>query len=170
MLNEQEVKDKLHDYADQFQLRCRRKEWAAAKMLYFRAQTVATFLEFPEAELAKLFGNRAYREDWEPLKDGLFPERDVERAGWECVRIHRTYDDLHLRPLPRYGPMYVKGWKDIGGGKVCQRRFKNVRKRRLYFVVFRRSHVTFSSVSLLKKCVYDLLLLTHEFLAFFQPV
>lgn len=33
MLNEQEVKDKLHDYADQFQLRCRRKEWAAAKML-----------------------------------------------------------------------------------------------------------------------------------------
>lgn len=54
--------------------------------------------------------------------------------------------------------------------KQCQRRFKNVRKRRLYFVVFRRSHVTFSSVSLLKKCVYDLLLLTHEFLAFFQPV
>lgn len=119
MLNEQEVRDKLHDYADQFQLRCRRKEWAAAKMLYFRAQTVATFLEFPEAELAKLFGNRAYREDWEPLKDGLFPERDVERAGWECVRIHRTYDDLHLRPLPRYGPMYVKGGgEDIGGGKV----------------------------------------------------
>ena len=54
--------------------------------------------------------------------------------------------------------------------KGCQRRFKNVRKRRLYFVVFRRSHVTFSSVSLLKKCVYDLLLLAHEFLAFFQPV
>ncbi len=53
---------------------------------------------------------------------------------------------------------------------ICQRRIKNVRKRRLYFVVFRRSHVTFSSVSLLKKCVYDLLLLTHEFLAFFQPV
>ncbi len=56
------------------------------------------------------------------------------------------------------------------GYEKCQRRFKNVRKRRLYFVVFRRSHVTFSSVSLLKKCVYDLLLLTHEFLAFFQPV
>lgn len=53
---------------------------------------------------------------------------------------------------------------------ICQRRIKNVRKRRLYFVVFRRSHVTFSSVSLLKKSVYDLLLLTHEFLAFFQPV
>lgn len=42
----------------------------------------------------------------------------MERAGWECIRIHNTYDDLHLRPLPKYGPMYVKGWEDIGGGKV----------------------------------------------------
>ncbi len=118
MLNEQEVKDKLYDYADQFRMRYQRKEWAAAKMLYFRAQTVATFLKFPESELSKLFGNRAYREDWELLKDGLFPEQEVERAGWECIRMHKTYDDLHLHPLPRYGPMYVKEWKDIGGGRV----------------------------------------------------
>ena len=116
MLTEQEVKDKLYDYADQFRIRCQRKEWWAAKMLYFRAQTVATFLQFTDAELAALFGNRAYKEDWEQLKDGLFPEREVERAGWECVRMHRTYDDLHL--LPRYGPMYIKSWEDIGGGKV----------------------------------------------------
>ena len=101
MLTEQEVKDKLHDYADQFQLRCRRKEWAAAKMLYFRAQTVATFLEFPEAELAKLFGNRAYREDWEPVKVGLVPTRDVERVGWACVILPKTYDAMRQRPLVR---------------------------------------------------------------------
>ena len=94
------------------------EEWAAAKMLYFRAQAVATFLQFTEAELAALFGNRAYKEDWEQVKDGLFPEQEVERAGWECVRIHKTYDDLHLRPLPRYGPMYIKSWEDLGGGKV----------------------------------------------------
>ena len=118
MLTEQEVKDKLYDYADQFTLRCQRREWAAAKMLYFRAQTVATFLEFSETELARLFGNRAYKEEGEQLKDGLFPEWEVERAGWECVRIHRTYDDLHLRPLPRYGPIYIKSWEDVGGGKV----------------------------------------------------
>ncbi len=84
-MNEQEVKDKLHDYADQFQLRCRRKEWAAAKMLYFRAQTVATFLEFPEAELAKLFGNRAYRERLGAVKGRAFPGADVS-GGLECVR------------------------------------------------------------------------------------
>lgn len=87
-------------------------------MLYFRAQTVAVFLEFPEAELAALFGNRPYKEEWEPVRDGLFPEQDVERAGWECVRIHHTFDDLHLKPLPRYEAMYVKGWKDIGNGAV----------------------------------------------------
>lgn len=118
MMTEQEVKDKLYDYADQFRIRCQRKEWAAAKMLYFRAQTVATFMQLSEAELSKLFGNRAYREDWEPVRDGLFPEQEVERAGWECVRIHKTYDDLHLRPLPRYGPMYVKSWEDLSGGRV----------------------------------------------------
>lgn len=118
MLTEQEVKDKLYNYADQFQIRCQRKEWAAAKMLYFQAQTVAIFLQLTEAELSKLFGNRAYKEDWEPLRDGLFPEKEVERAGWECVRMHKTYDDLHLRPLPRYGPMYVKSWEDLSGGRV----------------------------------------------------
>lgn len=118
MLNEQEVKDKLHDYADQFRMRCQRKEWAAAKLLHFKAQTVAVFLGLTTAELAALFGNRAYKEDWEPFKDGLFPEHEVERAGWECVRTHKTYDDLHLHPLPRYGPMYIKSWEDIGGGRV----------------------------------------------------
>lgn len=118
MLTEQEVKDKLYNYADQFQIRCQRKEWAAAKMLYFQAQTVAIFLQLTEAELSKLFGNRAYKEDWEPLRDGLFPEKEVERAGWECVRMHKTYDDLHLRPLPRSGPMYVKSWEDLSGGRV----------------------------------------------------
>lgn len=118
MLNGQEVMDKLYRYAEQFDIRIRRKEWAAAKMLYFRAQAVATFLEFPEAELAALFGNRAYKEDWEPFKDGIFPEQEVERAGWECVRIHKTFDELHLKPLQRYGAMYVKGWEDLGGGAV----------------------------------------------------
>ncbi len=118
MLTEKQIKDKLYNYADQFQIRCQRKEWAAAKMLYFQAQTVAIFLQLTEAELSKLFGNRAYKEDWEPLRDGLFPEKEVERAGWECVRMHKTYDDLHLRPLPRYGPMYVKSWEDLSGGRV----------------------------------------------------
>lgn len=53
---------------------------------------------------------------------------------------------------------------------VCQRRFEIVRKRRRNFVIFRRGGVTNSSVSLLKKCAYDLLLLAHKFLALLQTV
>lgn len=127
MLTEKEVRDKLYEYAEQFHGAYMRKEWARAKFLYFRAQTVAVFLELPEAELAELFGNRAYREDWEPLKDGIFPEQEVERASWECIRIGRTYDELLLRPRDKYGDAYVKSWRDLGGGRV-EVRLEEVRK------------------------------------------
>lgn len=118
MLTEREIRDKLYEYAEQFRLSYQNKEWSRAKMLYFRAQTVATFLELPEEELAQLFGNRAYKEDWEPLESGLFPEDEVEKVSWECVRIHKTYDELHLRPKGRYGYAYVKEWRDMGDGIV----------------------------------------------------
>lgn len=118
MLTEKEAMDKLHDYAEQFDLSYRNKEWSRAKMLYFRAQTVAVFLELPEDKLAEFFGNRPYKEDWEPLKPGLFPEEKVERVSWECVRIHETYDELHLRPRDKGGYAFVADWKDMGHGIV----------------------------------------------------
>lgn len=118
MLTEREVRDKLYEYAAQFDLSYLNKEWSRAKLLYFRAQTVATFLELPEDDLAKLFGNRAYKEDWEPLVPGLFQEDKVERVSWECVRINETYDELHLRPKDKYGCAYVREWRDLGGGIV----------------------------------------------------
>lgn len=118
MLTEREVRDKLHEYAEQFKSCYLRKEWARAKFLYFRAQTVATFLELPEVELAELFGNRPYKEDWEELQPGLFPEDEVERVSWECVRINETYDELHLKPKDKYKYAYVKDWQDLGGGIV----------------------------------------------------
>lgn len=118
MLTEKEAMDKLYEYAEQFNLSYQNKEWARAKMLYFRAQTAATFLDLPEDRLAELFGNRPYKEDWEPLEQGLFQEEKVERVSWECVRIHETYDELHLRPRDRCGYAYVAGWKDLGHGIV----------------------------------------------------
>lgn len=118
MLTEREIRDKFYEYAEQFNLSYLNKEWARAKMIYFRAQTVATFLELPEKDLAELFGNRPYKEDWEPLEPGLFQEDRVERASWECVRIHKTYDELHLRPKDKYGDTYVVDWKDMGHGIV----------------------------------------------------
>lgn len=117
MLTERQIRNKLYEYADQFRGAYMRKEWARAKSLYVTAQRIAVFLELPEQDLSELFGNRAYKDDREELTDGLFPEREVERASWECVRIHKTYDDLHLHP--RDGrEMFVSGWRELGGGMV----------------------------------------------------
>lgn len=117
MLTERQIRNKLYEYADQFRGAYLRKEWARAKSLYFTAQRIAVFLELPEQDLAELFGNRPYKDDREELVDGLFPEYEVERASWECIRIHKTYDDLHLKP--RDGrKMFVSGWRELGSGRV----------------------------------------------------
>lgn len=98
MLNEKQAKNKLYECAERFGQLCRNKDWPAAKFTYFRAKTVAVFMELQEEDMIELFGNRAYKADHEELKDGLFPEAMVERASWECIRQNTTYDELHLRP------------------------------------------------------------------------
>lgn len=119
MIKEAEIRKKLYEQVDLFHYHYMNKEYAAAKMAYFRAQTVAVFLEMSEDELSELFGNRAYKDDREVLQDGLFPEEMVEKASWECIRIHQTYDDLHLRPRePGRADVYVRDWRDLGGGIV----------------------------------------------------
>lgn len=118
LLTERQMRNKLYEYAEMFSGAYMRKEWARAKLLYFTAQKVAVFMEMSEQELAELFGNRPYKEDWEELNPGLFPEDEVERASWECIRIHETYDELHLRPKTKYGRAFVKSWRDLGGGRV----------------------------------------------------
>lgn len=119
MIREVEIRKKLYEQADIFNHHYMNKEYAAAKMAYFRAQTVAVFLELSEDELAELFGNRAYKDDRDELQDGLFKEEMVERASWECIRIHQTYDDLHLRPRESgRADVYVRDWRDLGGGIV----------------------------------------------------
>lgn len=119
MIKEAEIRKKLYEQADMFEHYFRNKEYAAAKMAYFRAQTVAIFLEMSEDELSELFGNRAYKDDREDLRDGLFSEEKVEKASWECIRINQTYDDLHLRPRGSgRADVYVREWRDLGGGIV----------------------------------------------------
>ena len=97
MLDEREVKNKLLEYAERFTQYCRNKNWPAAKYTYFRARTAAVFMELPAEDMVELFGNRAYKADHEELKDGLFPEKMVEKASWECIRQNMTYDELHLK-------------------------------------------------------------------------
>lgn len=99
MLNERQTRNKLHESAERFTQLCRNRNWAAAKYTYFRARTVAVFLELPEEDMIELFGNRAYKDDREELQDGLFPESMVEKASLECIRMNVTYDELHLKPV-----------------------------------------------------------------------
>lgn len=118
MLTERQIRNKLYEYAEMFRGAYMRKEWARANLLYFTARNVAVFLEMSEQNLAELFGNRPYKDDREEFVDGLFPEHEVERASWECIRISHTYDELLLRPKHKYGKAFVTGWRDLGGGKV----------------------------------------------------
>ena len=99
MLNESQARNKLYEYAERFVQHYRNKEWAAAKLTYFRAQTVALFLELPEADMIELFGNRAYKDDHEELKDGIFPAAMEEKASLECIRQNTTLDELHVKPV-----------------------------------------------------------------------
>lgn len=96
-MTERQMRNKFYEYAEMFRGAYMRKEWARAKLLYFTAQNVALFLEMSEQELAELFGNRPYKDDREDFVDGLFPEHEVERASWECIKIGHTYDELHAR-------------------------------------------------------------------------
>lgn len=98
MLNEIQVRQKLYESAELFRHHYARKEWAKAKLAYFRAQTVALFVELSEQEMMELFGNRAYKEENEELKDGLFREEEVEIVSWECIKRNYTYDHLLLKP------------------------------------------------------------------------
>ena len=98
MLNEIQMRQKLREQAERFRHHYARKEWAKAKMAYFRAQTIAVFMELPDEEMIELFGNRAYKEDHEELKDGLFREEQVEIVSYECIKRNYTYDYLLLKP------------------------------------------------------------------------
>ena len=111
--------------------------------------------------------------------DALFSIYDAKTG--ESANVYRADD------YSEENPFYIVKGMDKNGNEyeqmvdvskvnpnscsyMCQRRFKIVRKRQPNFVVFQRNQVTSSGVSLLKKRIHGLLLLAHNFLAFFQPV
>lgn len=98
MINEIQTRQKLQEQAEIFKHHFEKKEWSKAKMAYLRAQTVAVFMEMSDQEMIELFGNRAYKEDYEELQDGLFREEQVEIVGYECIKRNYTYDYLLLKP------------------------------------------------------------------------
>lgn len=97
MLTAEQIREKIFRRADEFKEHARQKEWSRAKYAYDSASTMAVFMELPESDLAVLFGNRAYKEDDDPMERGLFDEELVHRAYWECILANQT---LEVKPYP----------------------------------------------------------------------
>ncbi len=98
MLSSEQIREKIFSRAEDFRECARQKDWSGAKYAYFSASTIAVFMELSEADMAILFGNRAYREDErEAVEAGLFDEDTVIRAYDECIRANRTFE---IQPYP----------------------------------------------------------------------
>lgn len=97
MLTAEQIRDKIYSRADDFKDYVREKKWSRAKYAYDSASTMAVFMELPEKDMAELFGNRAYKEDDDPLEKGLFDEELVSKAYDECIRNNQTFE---VKPYP----------------------------------------------------------------------
>lgn len=98
MLTAEQIREKIFTRAEDFRQYFKDKKWSQAKYAYDSASRMAVFMELPEADMAVLFGNRAYREDdREQIVNGLFNEEAVIRAYDECIRENRTFE---VQPYP----------------------------------------------------------------------
>ncbi|MCM1219389.1 MAG: hypothetical protein NC548_33335 [Lachnospiraceae bacterium] len=97
MLTAKQIRNKIFRSAEEFKSYISEKKWSQAKHAYDRASAMAVFMELPEEDMAALFGNRAYREDSEPVERGLFDEELVRRAYDECIRLNQTFE---VKPYP----------------------------------------------------------------------
>lgn len=101
MLSEKEIHQKLQEKADVFRQHVKYKQWPQAKACYDTAVTVAVFLCFEEKQMHELFGERGER--GEILSEGMFPENLVQKAYWECIKMHQTYENKQYESPQKNG-------------------------------------------------------------------
>ncbi len=100
MKTAQEIRDGLYDLADRFRIAMKHKDYAKAKHLYDTALTVAVYVDLDETIRTKLFGSRRT----EPETEGLFRERDVQKAVYECCIKRKAEEKAVMDDLiRRYG-------------------------------------------------------------------
>lgn len=98
MLTQEQIREKLFELPISFNVYFKNKEYGKAKHCYDMARMVSAFVNLQEEDSIRLFGNRAYKEDYEELTDGLFREEDVDKAVLICIRRGQTYDKEDYRP------------------------------------------------------------------------
>lgn len=97
MLTAEQIREKIFRRAEDFKQYIVEKQWSKAKYAYSSASAMAVFMELPETDMAALFGNRAYKDDDDPIEKGLFDEDSVIRAFDECIRRNQTFE---VKPYP----------------------------------------------------------------------
>lgn len=97
MLTPEEIRKKIFELPISFNVHYRNKEYAKAKRCYDLARMLSTFLQLSESDCIELFGNRSYKDDWDELQDGLFPEEKVDKIVLICIRQGNTYDKEDYR-------------------------------------------------------------------------
>lgn len=104
MITEKEVMSKLYELPGMFEHYIKNKQWTSAKACYDRALVICTFLEVEDAVKMEFFGNRAYVEEGEEVKDSLFQEKSVLKmlseyctAEEKEIRLIRIRMELNRR-------------------------------------------------------------------------
>lgn len=99
MLDNNQIIPKLHDLSELFKTHIKNKQFPEAKYCYDEAVTVAVFMELDEEEKIMLFGERGERGVL--IAEGLFPEKEVQKAYIECIKRGQTYENKEFEPLQR---------------------------------------------------------------------
>lgn len=101
MLTVEEIRKKIFELPDLFHIHYKNKKWWQAKHCYDTAVAVSVFIELSDKEQIELFGNRAYREEYESLTSGLFNEIEVDKVYLECIKVNQTRENEDFRKFQK---------------------------------------------------------------------
>lgn len=113
MLTVEQIRDKIFELPFSFENHYRNaislpkghperiRYFLMAKRVYNKAVTLSVFVDLPESDQIRLFGNRAYKEDCEELTEGLFREEAVNKASLECILAKETEDEEDYRMVKK---------------------------------------------------------------------
>ncbi|EOS75697.1 MAG: hypothetical protein OSJ60_01825 [Lachnospiraceae bacterium] len=100
LLSGKALLDKLYDQPELFKYYMRNKRWAEAKSRYDTTRDVLLFLQADEEMLNEFFGERGER--GVILREGLFPEDEVQKAFYEAVvKRDGGYENKNYEPLQK---------------------------------------------------------------------
>ena len=113
MLTAEQIRDKIFELHFSFENHYRNaislprkhperiRYFQMAKRVYNDAVTLSVFVDLPDTDKIRLFGNRAYKDDYEKLEDGLFKESSVDRVYRECIAAKKTEDEKDYRMVKK---------------------------------------------------------------------